>query len=723
MPKSPTVRLVTESRLDAPEKLVEFGIMPTAVRYVPDGTDLNTFCDIEHSGTWDMVSTYTYFNLPFQLTSSAVLDVSFAHPNNGVTHQVTTQDTNGYKSASRKLMNRTLNGPTYTEWAEPVVSADLALAQIRELAAADGWEYAYVPAKPRQGTKVSSVLDVLGHGESLIAVTGAEPDFHPNALGMLGGIDVSGGRTVRRDLPNITGDHTIMTVAQWNGQPTPSGYEIIIDGVTDGRKNIAVNTGRSGTPFGFASAPNMTYSADHSPHVITLQCSEDTDYLMVDGQFANWRAETSDTLGGITIGSTPAGGSNFTGIVGPVLVRKDTDRAAIARMENMLRTLAGARPMHNLDNRVVAYTQSESGRDAFAYGDIDRVHPTGIQSITKLMTWLLARDLFTEAEWNGTALAYEAGDDDGGNIWGVGDTLLIREWAWAAIGPSFNAPNEVIARAGGLKLLDGEAGDPHQAFIDEMNRRSREWWGVAAFTLTYAAARLSARQTLDLLRRAYGDPVLLDLMRTERASVNVTGPNERTLTWGHTIPSHCPFPFPEWDGGKTGSGNGYGHVATAWISPIDGERYFTVVLNVDISEADVRYGELKKAVEASHGAAKPTGLYQFAMPEGDGLAQTGFYDLTGDVTSTGGALTVERQGDWCKLSIASLQVAGTGSIGSGVIPAQLRPRNFEYGVATESNGKAYEVRISTSGTVYFYGDGPSGELRGSLWYRTRREWV
>lgn len=706
---------------------------------LPDGTDLNDYKKPEHSGVWRALTIYEYPNLPWPQEERNQIGIFVTAPSTSTLGFLQL-----YIEVGRFAW-RTSPGSVWGSWKENVTteSFDSLIAaskgittpskQLLDLAKLDGWFAVYDPTSPGTVTmdtqgRVTELADGLANAGPLTqSSSGNAPILQKNGFGQLAALDTTVGKRLSGTFGEVLSDPmTVITLSRWSGSKGGSNFQTIVDGVSSGRKNMIIRSARPESPYGFGNGEGNDRPADNHSHIMTLRSHGDHSEMWIDSQQAALQlSPSSTTLGGITIGSTPNGTNGFEGQVGPVLVYAgEIGQEKLNRMLLLLQSLTGIiKGPHLLEPTTVAYSVTESGRTVLTHGDVDMVWPTGIQSITKLMTCLVAREVISDMS---EQIAYDSSDGTGNNPMLPGDTMSWEDWMWMSLGPSFNVPNQVISRAAGQRMPGGDPDNAHQIFMEAMNARAESFgYGQNVFTSTFHAAKLSARHTVDLLQRCMADPVLKALLSTRSKQVNVLGPNPRQYTWGHTIPSGAPYNFPEWEGGKTGGGNGDAHVVTAWKPSPGAETHYTAIMCTPLDVPEARYTELKKIMTASVTEGANAALTPSTQPKrGDGLRQTGRVDVTDDFGAirdgSASAVILERRGDWASLNFQAVSL--DADYDQIVIPAGFRPETFEYGVLMSDSVTPREVQISPSGRVQIKGLAAGEILRGGISWRTRREW-
>lgn len=717
---------------------------------LPDGADFNTYVTMAHRGTWRFEGGKSYVNAPWgngPAPSSGFLEVQATQ-----TPLTTVQKTTGTDDLCWRTYNR-VSG-TAGQWNAALTSRPAPLGMlsraaasqaILDLARRDGWTAVYDPTNPMtpaaSNGEVTRLVDSLGTGLDLVAHTGFEGVLRRGEFGMLSGISSLpgvAGSSFRQtlNLP-ISGGVAVMFLAQASGFTNATEY-LATANVGSTSLNPVVR-GTSTKAFGLSQGVGTDKIRDSKPHIFTTLHTGQNIELMVDGQYAAILKNNGlgSNLTAFSLGGSALGTAHFTGTFGPALIHTgNPSRAVIDRMERLLRALAGLeKGPHLLSPNCVAYNVSESGAVSVQHGSQGYIHGAGIASMTKMMTWLTVKTVFTDAQINSTLGTYVEGDDQGTTGFAPGDTATLIDWMWGGLGPSWDAPNNIAARTAGEKLLTDE-GQPVTAelararFLKEMNDLWQSWGYVSRpFTAFTYAATLSPVEIVDLLKRASKDSQMGPMMATTSKTINITGPNPRTPTSSHTIVSGNPWAFPEWAGGKTGTGNGFAHVATMWTNPVDGEKQYTVVVGTDADDPATRYYELRKIMVATMSSGPNNGLYESSRPDiGNGLKTTGELDLTGPAGGTveelGQGLFVIRRGDEMTLTFRDVALPADHAA-LNVIQYSLRPEQFEYGEVTSYSGstvKTVQVRITPNGTINVYGNAAGDVLRGSVRWRTRLGW-
>lgn len=220
----------------------------------------------------------------------------------------------------------------------------------------------------------------------------------------------------------------------------------------------------------------------------------------------------------------------------------------------------------------------------------------GVASITKTITNWVARKWLTTDELLDTTKTLSSG---AGPRFYKGDIVSIRDLMYAAAVPSDNIAPPQIGDFVGQVILDsrGEAGDPRQTFLDEMDveMAALGYEGLINHG-TVSNAEMSAWMVSDLFYRSMQDPVLRAMYSAmEHDAYVVGGPNPRTVHMVHTLRA-SPVYLPGVFACKTGSIRGRTHVVVAWKHP-DNSEHITTVLNAGPSSTNERWYELKKILD------------------------------------------------------------------------------------------------------------------------------
>lgn len=250
-----------------------------------------------------------------------------------------------------------------------------------------------------------------------------------------------------------------------------------------------------------------------------------------------------------------------------------------------------------------AYSEDAAGMETFAAGDPNAMTPSGIQSITKIMTCIVARAWLTDL---GEQVQIVQSDIWSGNRLYVGDVLTVHDLLMLCMVPSDNTAPYVLAREAGTLMLAADsnpAGDPYSRFYEEMQATAQGWgYQGTMFTHAHSRALMSPLQVVGMMRHALADSVLREAMGTREHTVTIVGgPDPRSYAVAHTMFADSSRPaFPEFVAGKTGTGHGLGHVVSAWEHP-DSTEHITVIMDTPADEAVRRYVELRRVVVATGG--------------------------------------------------------------------------------------------------------------------------
>lgn len=718
------------------EDLLDSSMIPRGT--LPNGTDLDSLTDPKHSGVWTLTSSNNYPNAPFPISSAATLLVNVGSPILTVSQVLILGGDLRTKMAFRERFQQEVS--LFSPWEEVMTksNARTPYQQIVDLAKRDGWVSVFDPGNPStrglNSGYVQQIRDGLGNKSPMTGFVGQSGALVENAFGQMDGVARSSGIGYSVNMAqNIDQRAVIMQLVKWSPGKNDTEY---MNHYTAGGTYGSVVRGNSSKAFGLLTGQGTEKLRDTDPHIVTTIIGDGNTELLIDRQSAatGKLGNYEPSLGYTAMGSSQLGTFNFNGTIGPMLIHTgNPTNEQIDRMHALLSSLSGIdKGPHLLDYSTVAYSVNSEGRTTFVHGDVDSIFPTGIASMTKMMTWLTATTIFTPSELNSLTATYQEGDDSGAGDFQVGDTMTLVDWAWMALGPSRDAPNNVIAREGGLRLLDGAPGDPQARYLQEMNDLWESFGYVTRpFSAFFFAATLSAREVADLLQRALANPWMNDLMKTPERTVTVVGANARTMTRTHTIVTGNPYEFPQWLGGKTGSGNSVGHIATAWTNPKDGLTEYTIVLNTPLSDTYARYKELRKLMMAVSFSGANYPLKQSTSPNiGTGVRVTGSIDITSKfsgaskTSSDQSGIFVERRGDMSRLIFRDVTISPTTS-GTNAIPFSIRPR---YAAADEVNSieagnvKSFPVRISNTGSVSIYGVDTPTVVSGSMEWDVRNGW-
>lgn len=182
-------------------------------------------------------------------------------------------------------------------------------------------------------------------------------------------------------------------------------------------------------------------------------------------------------------------------------------------------------------------------------------------STTKVFTMFLARELITDSMLDDTVTVLSTDPNPGGSGSNqpllVGDVVTYRSLLYMAALPSHNQAASILARACGDLLPGG--GNGFDRFVQHMTDRSIELgWTESVWVnptgLGASGNRISPRHLYDLMYMIADDSVLVDIMGTQERTINVEGPNERTIDLSHTVRrSDGQIKFPDLVAAKSGT--------------------------------------------------------------------------------------------------------------------------------------------------------------------------
>lgn len=184
-------------------------------------------------------------------------------------------------------------------------------------------------------------------------------------------------------------------------------------------------------------------------------------------------------------------------------------------------------------------------------------------STTKVLTGVIARTVVTDALLDDTVTVLETDPNPGGSGSGiplqVGDVVTFRDLFYLTMLPSHNQAASILARAAGA-LLPG-SGDTYDRFVAEMQAVATDWWGAGRVfvnpTGLGSTNQVAASDLVDLMYRASDDPFLVECMGAESYTVNVDGPNARTLNAVHSVQRDGAVKFPDMVAAKSGTLSGH----------------------------------------------------------------------------------------------------------------------------------------------------------------------
>jgi len=212
-------------------------------------------------------------------------------------------------------------------------------------------------------------------------------------------------------------------------------------------------------------------------------------------------------------------------------------------------------------------------------------------STVKLMTALVTeREV---ADWSTLVTM-----DVASGIYQTGDVISYEDLIHAALMPSDNEAAMALGRFVGKVIDPGAttASAATAAFLAKMNEVALEVGMVETnpYSSTWGGGVLSARsQAKLLLHMAAFAPKSIAAAGTLTYTLNIAGPNARTVSITHSAASGVASLLPEFVAGKTGTGDSLGNLSM--LCNLDGERHAAVVLQSDNSGR--RYQDMRKVLD------------------------------------------------------------------------------------------------------------------------------
>ena len=478
----------------------------------------------------------------------------------------------------------------------------LASQLLAEQARSDGWLALYDPGAPDvvMGTEgLAEVPDQLQNLPPLVqSVTAYQPKAIPRAfyglLGATGNGEKAFMATEAFPDPLYRPVYIMaVTVAETNSQ-----NQFLFDGIDS--KRFAVGRNSAGM-FIFAGAQSSSSPVDSGRAVIVEgEFNSSTSTLYIDGiKSQEESVGASPALGGLTVGDRwnglTAPGQHWRGTWGPVLIYDGTPtEGELSRMRELLETLAkkweppvsdDSPSVPDLGTAAGVALMDETG--ALLYErepDVLRVPA----STVKLMSAFVARRTITDAMLDDEVVATTTG----GSLV-AGNSYSLRTLFYVSLLPSSNNAAEMIADHVGEILLAGEAGNPRERFMAEMDAVSQIYgWGKSKW-LTPSGLGLNQttpRVMADMVRRVVeSDPWLLSVANTE--TFEIPG----GVTVRHTLNANRHL-LPGWTGGKTGTLLANQEcLVGSWITP-SGKKFTGAVL---ASETGKRYTDMSWLIARS----------------------------------------------------------------------------------------------------------------------------
>ncbi len=566
--------------------------------------------------------------------------------------------------------------------------------KILDLARADGWFALYDPSNPEfrklLDGRVVSISDALGNLPVAQAETvNEQPVWELTAFNGMGAARY--------------GEQSVMTLSAKEAFNQPIFVMILAQ---------------------FSAAPGGVL--DDRPQVFAYQVGRDAESL--------------------SLADLPSGSDDGSGdvCIGPVLLYRGVPSDSVrGRMTRLLTAFASEPGQIRVDRLVSSAAVLMNARGELEFEkDPDRLEIPA--SLTKMLTAYLVRQVIGDDRLGEKVTLT---DDD--RLTGsepalqVGDQLTYRDLLYLAMLPSHNVSAELLASRTGLELAG--TGGGREKFIAKMNATVGEWgWHGAEFTNASGLGtsnRATARQIGELLWRiAKEDPVLLKIMGARTRSIDIAGPNPRTVKAVHTIGAKKSQRFREFIAGKTGTLRAHGG-SVAMLVDANGERKVIVTMGAQPSKK--RYSDSRMVLDGTaeytvsrtpeiidienkldqilENADSPIRQRIADIRDTQGISGPVAVEIPkADLSALGSRIVVTRSGNVVELLVGAVKVPGNVSV-SRAIPKGFRPIAFAFGSVTvrdEDSVRMVEIRAGSNGQLSFFGNQSSDTLRGTFQWMT-----
>ena len=227
-------------------------------------------------------------------------------------------------------------------------------------------------------------------------------------------------------------------------------------------------------------------------------------------------------------------------------------------------------------------------------------------STTKLLSALVATMYISNYSDTVTLTAEDAPDDY--NLFvQPNDVVSYDTLLGSSLVQSDNNAARSLARPIGyiIKPTASSDAEARNAFLAEMERVATEVVGMTDSVYTGMAPFSGLRSTpSDMCKLiAYiqeNSPKIKSLWNLLTFTVTVGGDNARTWVIDSTTPSSARTIIPEFGGGKTGSGGGYGTYAFVWEDD-DNTIYATMLMNTLTSIPNARFYDARQIIDEAYG--------------------------------------------------------------------------------------------------------------------------
>lgn len=216
-------------------------------------------------------------------------------------------------------------------------------------------------------------------------------------------------------------------------------------------------------------------------------------------------------------------------------------------------------------------------------------------SLTKVMTSMVMLDYVSDLDGTMTVLASDATGGSGNNL-NADDVISYREALYNMMLPSSNVTTTVVARTVGEIILDGEPGDPIEAFVEQMNVKSANLNMTETVFLNASGLNTSGQVTCarDMGRMGLAALSYSAIVNTWGAVTHdlvITGPSSRTITIEHSAQNMGDNDIL---GGKTGTLGSSARNLLEYVALPGGERAVAVVM---LTGEDTRYNDMSNLLD------------------------------------------------------------------------------------------------------------------------------
>lgn len=211
-------------------------------------------------------------------------------------------------------------------------------------------------------------------------------------------------------------------------------------------------------------------------------------------------------------------------------------------------------------------------------------------SLTKVMTSMVMLDYVSDLSDTMTVLASDATGGSGNNL-NADDVISYQEALYNMMLPSSNVTTTVVARTVGEIILDGEPGDPIEAFVEQMNVKSANLNMTETVFLNASGLNASGQVTCarDMGRMglaALSYSAIVNTWGEVTHDLQIEGPDARTVTINHSAQNMNDENIL---GGKTGTLGSSARNLLEYVALPGGERAVAVVM---LTGEDTRYNDM-----------------------------------------------------------------------------------------------------------------------------------